>query len=331
MIEVDNKRYVIKMSTHKYERYYKEGLIYRKFNEIMNDPNEPEAEIIKGRVLNSYYFGNIIAKHTDYQVNMTPKLAIIVSNTLNTKLWLAIKHLSELNDNIDQVYYIITENILGEWDILQDIELDTREKCLLIPNIFSLLSYLNTRYNFVHWDLHDQNILINNENHKIFKIFDFDHSEITYRDNSTNINNHLLNTLKTIYSININTSEPIYTDKNMRKDFGLIYDINRVLDDLVKFNCIVPDLVNFLRTKQKIDFANKDNTEIETVNKFHYLFVLSQKMFTEYKINDMPIADWIRYRFNINRIARNENLTGGGLYFKKYQKYKSKYLNLKNN
>ena len=316
MIEIDNKRYAIKMSTHRYEQYYKEGLVYGKFREIINDKNEPEAEIIKERVLYSHYFGEIDVKKNIYQINLTPELTITVSNNINNTLWYAIDTLSSINV-IDEVYYYTTENMLGEWETISNLTLQDKEICSIASNLIDLLSYLNDKYNFIHWDLHIANVLINKKNTNKFKIFDFDQSEITYKDDSTSINNYLLRAL------GINIDDELYKNPNMRKDFGLIYDINRFLDSYMYFECNNHDFPNLSQLKKEIYARHKGYQEGTFWEHLLNLIALTKEMYTV-KLDDISTAQWIREKFNINK-----KLVGGALYFKKYQKYKLKYLNLK--
>ncbi len=56
--------------------------------------------------------------------------------------------------------YVNTKNPPGE------------RKCILAFNVLRMLAHINRRYGFIHWDLHGENLLINQFDN--FKFFDFD-------------------------------------------------------------------------------------------------------------------------------------------------------------
>jgi serine/threonine protein kinase len=89
--------------------------------------------------------------------------------------------------NNTELYYYITENdktykTLGE-HMKEKKENKENEHLFfkLAIDICEDLRYLYEKYDFIHWDLHEDNILIN-DNLTKYKIFDFDKSQLTYKN-----------------------------------------------------------------------------------------------------------------------------------------------------
>lgn len=316
----DGTRYAIKLSTWEFPQYWIEGRIYKYFRKIINDKNEPKASIIADKILKSYHFNDINnIPQSNYKVFLTSKLGFIVSNSTNKKLYNAINEIAKDND-VNTIYYYTTENILGDWITFNKISntLPKEKICSLIVNIFQLLTYLNNKYNFVHWDLHQGNLFINKKDSAMFKIYDFDFSEIALGDNVL-INNNIFDAF--------DEESFRYIDKDRRKNFGFIFDIYRVFYSFTfgeYYTCDYRGLKNLNRLKKFTNRRNPQFQSIEEFNHLYYLFYLSN-LLSNFKIKDKFAADKIRDAFNIDKMTGGSNK-----YYKKYQKYKLKYLDLKN-
>ena len=322
LIKTNESDYAIKLATPNHPQYLYEAIIYKKFNQIMSDKDEPKASIIQDTILNYYYVGNLNIPRKTHKIFLTQDLMINVSAKNNYELYEAINELCKEN-NVNQVIYYTTENILNDWSSLYNTRMSTEDKCYLTTNVIKLLTYLNSKYNFVHWDLHSNNILINKKNHNRFKIFDFDMSEITYNGNSTSVNNTLMDTL------NINELQNVNT--NNRKNIGLIYDVYRIQDSFNSYNyCNYKNLRKIIELKDTINKYDQAIPKIENKNIWIYLLLISMMANSAYEIDRKPVANWIRDNFTIDTID-TRNMYGGNPYMKKYYKYKAKYIKLKTN
>ena len=104
--------------------------------------------------------------------------------TTNAELYKAIGEIAK-NNKVDIVYYFTMENVLGEWDVLAKLSLPcpgTGRLCSLMILLCQLLTYLNEKYRFIHWDLHQENILV-----KTTKANDFDPKEYRSEINAPGI------------------------------------------------------------------------------------------------------------------------------------------------
>lgn len=249
LILPDSSTYVIKISTKRYPTYQKEALVYKKFREISNDSNEQYAKLIKDQVLQSYFYGNIndvtAAKNIIY---LTPEIGIELSDNHNADIRDRIRQLAQSNRTKD-VYYFITENVLDEYFTLKkmkhDQQINEHDICPILMNLFNMLSYLNTKYDFIHWDLHAGNIFIHKQNKLSFKLYDFDFSEI--RSDSNTAENNLLLT-------HIHVPPPVLSRKD-RNDLGFAYDLYRAFWTYNKKNTCGNDKLEKL--KKYIDTAGK--------------------------------------------------------------------------
>jgi hypothetical protein len=235
----NGKRYGIKISTDRFPQYKIEGKIYSQFKSIMNDENEPYGEKIEEQVLNCYFLGEItnVNANEGYLIYLHNHLGVRVSSNTNSALYNAIKTIADAN-RCTSVYYYVTENILGTWNILRELYTtitDSSKICDLVTNVTRLLSYLNKEYKFVHWDLHPENIFINKSNPSKFKIYDFDFSEITLSSPSTYANNTYINIMSgsSRQSV-IDTSRKIKSyDAEIRSNVGLMFDIYRMYTSFI--------------------------------------------------------------------------------------------------
>lgn len=350
----NGQKYAIKISTDKYPLARAEAEIYMRFRDIMNDEKEPQRDIIEKHIIKSYYFGYVnYLDHPTMKIYLTDNFSIFTSETSNKELYEAIRGLLRMN-KVNTFYYYVTENVLGEYVQLASVSLKSRQTkvCDLMIDVFKLLAYLNHNYDFIHWDLHSNNILVDEANFKKFKIFDFDHSEIRPRletrpqlypevnagtnENKsaliqTNINNEVLNDSLNDSRNGDSYLEKIYTNfmganRTLRNDIGLIYDIYRIYTTFIDKNngqCdnnVIFDGINTLTNKAIADIPSIYDTNH---NYYVYLIVLTNKILISH-YNGVSAIEWIRKSLKLEQPI---NLTGGTSYVT-YLKYKQQYLNL---
>jgi hypothetical protein len=318
------KNYGIKISSDKYPEYKIEGAIYNIFNKIMNDDDETQKNIIKKRVLNSYFCSEIgnIKNTSEFKIYIDNDSFFVANNNENSTIYNAIKEIAYQN-NSDKIIYYTTENILGEWDTLENMKskLPDNSICDLIANLFNLLHYLNKKYNFAHWDPHHGNIFVNMKNPTDFKLYDFDLSEITYKEvTQYSINNHLLDMLSNYDTLGLASSIKSRSTDD-RKKILLIHDFYRVLTSFFKEEYFNTVSFNNKIIEQLYYICKK--TFILTNSNYWYSLILAA--ITTYNKKYFPIdtdiSIWIDYCFNIKL------LKGGNTdYYVKYLKYKNKYL-----
>lgn len=310
-----NENYAIKISTDTYPQYKLEGSIYTKFRNIIADPNEAQANKIANNVLKSYYFGRINNIETEkaFHVYVTSKIGFIVSEKVNTELFNAIKKIASSN-NDNSVYYYTTENILGQWDQLSVQGISGKPVCSLMLRVFRLLTYLNEKYNFIHWDLHSGNIFVNKTYTNKIKIYDFDLSEIEpYSNIDTSINNFRLR--------HNNILE--HATRNERNRFGLIYDIYLTFQSFNNYEtCSYPNLETLMKLKLNANKQIDNADELEKENKWTYFLKLAQVLNTEAN------HQTIRKMFS-NYLVGGSFQVSNNTAYDKYMKYKTKYLQLK--
>jgi len=337
----DNLNFAIKISTDEFPEYKMEGQIYSIFGNIMNDTNEPKREIISDHVLKCHYFTSMdnITQNNQFNIYLNKNLGFIASSSVNAELYNAIKNIA-IENGRNSIYYYVTENVLGLWKTLDESTMTINNKCNLTINVFKLLAYLNQQYNFTHWDLHTGNIFVQSDDPSKFKIYDFDLSEITYKNiNVTNINNKLIDidASLTVFTLPASTEtmtqqgkDDCISIKNMpieeRKDIGLIYDIYRVFSTFTKFQTCGNNQLEFLKTMYDHGNTFVNNAQLfEENNYWGHLLTLTYELYMSPAISGTTAIVWIRNNYN------SAQLVGGASYYKKYLKYKSKYLQLKNN
>jgi hypothetical protein len=106
--------------------------------------------------------------------------------------------------------YLPLEKVISEYFKIENAD----KFCALMSGLYKTLNYLSGKYGFIHTDLSDENILINN-NLKDFKLFDFDHSKT---------NNFGQNSL-----LSIRTLKEAYNSSPDKLKFGIYFDFYMML------------------------------------------------------------------------------------------------------
>lgn len=317
--------YAIKISTNMYIQYAIEGEIYSKMKMIMEDINEPRREMIQNSVLNCYNYSplqnNNSNKFREYAIKIKNNLIISAKLNLNRNLFDSINNLA-LQNNTNNLIYYVTENLLGSgWKALVDVNCSNSAKCAIAEKALVILFYLNEKYGFTHWDLHNGNIFVDTNNLANIKIYDFDYSEINSSNPYVQKNNTLINNMK-IYSRNpqiTNILTEIHNSNNvLRHKYGFIHDVFRV----------ITSFANTSLCTEKVN--NIYNIYINTINNAATLLSKAELILSPY-INYVIAAYLVVNNADYyNRIMSEfRGLFGGDYYKEKYLMYKKKYLELK--
>lgn len=317
------KDYAIKISTSKFPEYEKEGIIYKIFGQIIDDPVEDNASNIRDQVLNYYFLQKIknVAKSDSFKIYLDNESYLIINKNKCAELFDAIKQIAKIT-NVDEIIYYTTENVLGKFitfDQYDRKKMTNGQLCILHNNIINLLMYLNKRYNFIHWDLHLGNIFVKINNPTEFKIYDFDFSEISYKNiNIVSINNHYVDMMD--YNFPQLEYKQFFSklDRPDRSLVGLFFDIVRFYysfrsRELKCNNVPVQLLINKLRYFINI---NKNITR-----KYDVYASMLQTSIDLYEDKDSK------------KLLDDIDIFSGGnndQYFYKYLKYLSKINNLSN-
>lgn len=162
-------------------QYEIENKIYTELNNEMNRDAALENKIIKKYSTNSRITKISMKKEIGYQVfinwgdgnkeiNILQKGLAAYFNKIktfvehnNNAIFLAL----EYNPDFKTVYHI--NNAHGKSMLTQN------QKCQLVENVIKTLHILNKKVGFSHWDLHEDNLLVNPLTQE-FKLFDFDQS-----------------------------------------------------------------------------------------------------------------------------------------------------------
>lgn len=325
-LQTDGDSYAIKIGTDNDLGFRMEGNIYKRFRQIVADNTETHRDLIKKHILSSYSFESVSNALTSsmFIIYLTDDKNIIVTPTINKMLYYAIQELAYEN-GVERFYYYTMENLLGEkWNTLATLKLTFSDNqiCTLMIDVFHLLTYLNEKYQFIHWDLHTGNIFVDETDPTNFKIFDFDFSEIQNND-TVDMNTSINNRLFTFVIPNEDTRSNYLALKRIeRNNIGLIFDIYRVFRAFPKISyttCNDPDLNILLELKNS---ANPmiDN-KLEEENQWRYILFVAD-IIDRLPYNEEPATKKIKEMFAPKQQG------GGTSYRKKYYKYKYKYLNL---
>ena len=342
LINIGTQKYAIKFSTAKRPQYIKEACIYFKFKHIMEDEKEPNRNEIAKHILGLKHYGFLdnIKKNLEYVIFVEDNVGFSVSKDKNSELYDAIKDFAGKNWQ-DSVYYIVTENVVGEWNTLRQLSstktLNDNEVCEIVTNVIRIISYLNNKYNFVHWDLHDENIFVKITDHTSFKIYDFDHSELTYElpcTIDTKINDSLLDIMYDYHNYIITDAtykikeleEPI-----MRRDIAMMYDIYRMYLTFLERRspCNNVNLQILKNIITDICAKNSGYDNLFKTNFYGFIIVLADKA-NEYilttKTNEqILLREWILGNYVFGEQMKK---VGG---FNNYYATKRKYLKLVSN
>ena len=239
-----------------------ESIIYKILTEI-----EKEDKKLKNKIITLNNNG-IISGDKMYVIIDDTKIPIKIPDNLINKLNEFFNRPS-YDKQKEPFYYFITNsdiNYLLLDDFLKKNKLVDKNKLInFIKNICNDLEYLYSKYNFIHWDLHTRNILVNEELTK-YKIFDFNTTQITYKNlsyrscNFYNKSQVYLKLNKTIIDIELNN----YIDY-----YSLFFQAKGIKDTLMS-KCIGND--NCITLINKIDkfFSENSNKSIKTKNIFSF-------------------------------------------------------------
>lgn len=212
---------------------------------------------------------------------------------------------NDTNVNMKYVFYIMLEYDKTYKPCSESLCINPSQKNIIAQNIFYDLSYLNIKYGFHHMDFHSENLLVKFEDNKIkYKLYDFDRS----------ITNKYMNN----FSFSGNSGYQVYkkiilfiNNKEKFNDLLFINDI-KVFVGIDNYNHNNDILINtFFEIYDK--YKRNDETEIP--------FIVYDNLGDEYF---RKLKEFIQNKYKFSQ------QTGGSAkdYFKKYLKYKSKYLKI---
>ena len=313
--KVDNKEYdyYVKIGKYDYGKYNK--LIYDKLNKINIDAccYTQEQSTSFSNDLKYVYESIFYEKMTEIEstdVRLKNKIVrlnnrgIIESNCIyfliNKKKYKCVldckkividgeikcKKIEELFSNLDifkntELYYYITEND-KKYKTLDERLKENKENKENENKFFKLaidicedLRYLYDKYDFIHWDLHDKNILINDDLTK-YKIFDFDKSQLTYKNikykscvyfDSLSKKIYIRFSKKYIvYNANILNSVDYYSLFLQKPDYKSMFLTRCIGEENSKK--IIDDMEEYFKDFNNDNLSNNNNLPIDVKNFF---------------------------------------------------------------
>ena len=309
IIEIDEHEYILKIAPSQ-ERFVKEIEIYKELTNASNKHLEIKNKIIK------IFGGGQINKGEEYEIEVSNK-KIKIDKKNNFLVFDKIQELFRTNAQNNTIVYSVLEydkKYKNLWDSNDKI----KDKCDLVYNILKTVNFLNKNYGFSHLDLHLENILVNPDDIKEFKLYDFDISTT-----HANPNNYyeVINIIVEQYS-GIKVTE----NNILRPDVGFSYDFYRFVERFMHKNN--DNLECSSKSKKLIEIFKKYPVDPEAYieEKDNYP---GRSYFVDLWGSMIPLIKNEEYK-NISSILNTENKVQRAGYFNKYMKYKSKYLLLKN-
>ena len=212
----------------------KEIEIHKKLNDIAQHDNRIKNKILK---IHGYEFFTLSHRlSTIFKLDISHTHKIQVSRYIKKAIDKLFDYeLDMIEDGSDcELLYFITEYNDKYVTMDKNKELfkshyDTNptDLCILLENLFVTLIYLNKMYDFVHWDLHDGNLLVNKDNFTEFLLLDFNFSEMVGDANDT-----IIEACEDDYGVHINDIinmiQSPHKMYNKRKFYGLANDIAKI-------------------------------------------------------------------------------------------------------
>jgi len=255
----------------------KEIEIHKKLNDIAQHDNRIKNKILKIYGYEFFTLSNRLS--TVFKLDILHTHKIQVSRYIKKAIDKLFDYeLEMIEDGSDcELLYFITE--YNDKYITMDknkelfkshYDTNPNDLCILLENLFVTLIYLNKMYDFVHWDLHDGNLLVNKDNFTEFLLLDFNFSEMVGDANDT-----IIEACEDDYGVNINDIINIIQSPhkmyNKRKFYGLANDIAKYFVNIevylsieanVKVNInnfkseVIKQIIKHLITIQYIDCAD---------------------------------------------------------------------------
>ncbi|ARF08365.1 serine/threonine protein kinase [Catovirus CTV1] len=303
IIEFKNKQYVLKI-TKKTPYYENEINIYEELNQIV-----AKNSILKNNVIKIFGKNTLDEKSEKFVITINNE-NIDVSESENVLLYNVIKKYFK-DTGMSKIFCSVLEynNDYITLYTKQKSSNPVKYVCVLAEKVLDALLYLNVNYGFVHFDLHEDNILINSKDE--FKFFDFDLSS-TEKNKSTEaaIRRYAteeLNETKT-------DSHKCFERDSVKN--GFLCDFFRFMEGL--------DINEHFCDQDKVQKMIDIYSQHKPKNIDHYFVAIIKAVANMESANAYQKILEIS-RQNIEMYGRNQK---GGAY-DKYLKYKQKYLSLK--
>jgi len=309
IISKDNKQYVLKITSDEKENR-KEIDIYKELNAI--------TELgFNNRVIKVYGNGKIKfddikgRKPIIFKFSDGKELFRITKNQV--KQYIAVYNIGRVGER-DLLYNIMeydsTYNPLRKY-----MDKHKKVSCEFIQSVIEDLIMLNDKYGFSHWDLNSSNLLVNDELN--YKFYDFDMATTTKNENYIVAD-----------GLNWNTFREKSTETKQK--YGFLWDVYLFLIEIIKgipeikcnkIKIIIDRIRNFYNNITKeIQERGAGLSEAEIGN------YITKKM-----VQEIPEQYVKKFHDTIKTAMQSSSLKGGRAdYYKKYVKYKTKYLALRN-
>jgi hypothetical protein len=295
------------LSNNKYylnSKFVYESIIYEKMTRIEMNDKRMKDKIVKLNFRGIIKNGDILIKINDiiYNINLSTKIKESYKNLFElTEKGSQEYGVNQENDIEDKnhLYYFITEkdddyiNLQKLLESERKINNDRRLKYLkLAKKICSDLNYMYTKYNFIHWDLHRENILIKKDLTS-YKLFDFDLSQLTYNGLKYNSCNYYDYDEEKLYIRETSYNKIINIKLDNAIDYYSLLLRDDEIDNMFLSSCIgsnnTSDLINEIGNffRETFDDSNinefKKNSNENIISK--YLIVNEDKFYNKsYKI-----------------------------------------------
>lgn len=312
IISINDNKYVLKISEIN-RAILAENRIYKELTEAQKND-----AIIRNYIIKSYGSGTLESSldTIEFVDSMGVNININREFDMNIKLYSEIKNFKKEN-KYTLLNYLVLEYCPYPSLESNIINLSGENVCILYDQIIKKLIHLYEEYGFSHLDLHGNNVLVTDNPEINFRIFDF--------DTSTTLKNPNDSFFKHPFDI-------MNKEKNPMQLF-LIYDVLRVslyaydyvtvrTDDDIIINNDLPEckdkLKNIFNTLFEIHYEI-DKANLDAIDYFITIQDMTIKL-RDFGFYDV-IMEYVLASYGGNRKH----------YYKKYIKYKTKYLEIMGN
>jgi hypothetical protein len=262
-------------------KYVYESIFYEKMTEI-----ESTDVRLKNKIVRLNNRGIIESDCIYFLINKKKYKCVLDCKKIVIKGNPICKNIKDLFSTFDifnntELYYYITENDKTYKTLDERLKENKENKenenkfFKLAIDICEDLRYLYDKYDFIHWDLHDQNILINDDLTK-YKIFDFDKSQLTYKNIKYKSCVYFDSSLKKIYirfskknivyNANILNSVDYYSLFLQKPDYKSMFLTKCIGEENSKK--IIDDMEEYFKDFNYSNLSNNDNLPINVKDFF---------------------------------------------------------------
>ena len=171
------------------DNYQHESIVYHVFNEHFK--KHTDGSLKRDNVVNMYVYPNNFEKIDISESPHRNSQSISTSTSIPVKLKYKNQELEIMNlqlyNTSQETYFLLLENTYNHYDFSLMIQQWEKQETSFKENVYkgtqavlNTLYYANQETNFIHGDLHSQNVKIDTNFH--VKLFDFDYSAHLYFD-----------------------------------------------------------------------------------------------------------------------------------------------------